>query len=221
MSLQAKLDAFRADFETNIAPPAAVAIIHKAPEDLIASGQPDRALKAGDIAPDFTLPDANGSMVSLSALLTAGPVVVTFYRGVWCPYCNIDLKAIEETADAVRATGATLVAISPQTPTNSRRSQRDNGLSFSILSDAHLAVSDQFGIKFTLPADLLALYQSFGIDLEASNGDASGALPMPGRFIIGTDGRIAYAEVNADYTIRPEPSDLLPVLKALATRLAA
>lgn len=215
MSLQDKLDAFKADFETNVAPPAAVAVMHRATADLIATGQAERALKAGDRAPDFTLSDADGAPVSLAGLLAKGPVVLTFYRGVWCPYCNIDLKAVEEVAGQVRALGATLVALSPQTPVNSRKSQRQNGLSFPILSDAGLKVAEQFGIKFAMPAELIELYKAFGNDFAVINGDDSWTLPMPGRFVIDRDGVIAYAEVSPDYTRRPDPAELLPVLARL------
>ena len=215
MSLQDKLDAFKADFETNIAPAAAVAIIHKTTDELIASGAADRALKAGDRAPDFALPDADGNIVRLSDLLASGPVAISFYRGVWCPYCNLELKALEEAVGDIRARGAQLVAISPQNGQQSRKSQRDNGLSFPILSDAHNAVAEAFGLRFKLQDELVALYKSFGIDLNASNGDDRWTLPMPGRFVIGTDGIIAYAEVNPDYTRRPDPSEMLPVIDRL------
>lgn len=220
MSLQDKLDAFKADFETNIAPAAAVAIIHKTTAELIASGAADRALKAGDRAPDVALPDADGKIVRLSNLLASGPVAISFYRGVWCPYCNLELKALEEAVGDIRSRGAQLIAISPQNGQQSRKSQRDNGLSFPILSDAHNAVAESFGLKFKLQDDLVALYKSFGIDLNASNGDDSWTLPMPGRFVIGTDGIIAYAEVNPDYTHRPDPSEMFPVIDRL-TRVGA
>ena len=127
MPLQDRLDAFKADFEGKKAPPEAVAVMHKATADLIASGQAERALSVGDRAPAFTLPDANGAAVSSTDLLSSGPLVVTFYRGVWCPYCNLDLQAIEATANEIRALGASLVAISPQSVVNSRRAQRENG----------------------------------------------------------------------------------------------
>ncbi len=221
MSLQDKLDAFKADFEGNKAPPHVVAIMHKATADLIATGQADRALKAGAIAPKFELPDAHGKMVSSAGLLAKGPLVVTFYRGVWCPYCNMDLQAIEEAAYEIRALGASLVAISPQTAPNRRKSERENALSFPILSDHGNAVANAFGLRFRLPDDLIAVYKGFGNDLAIGNGEDSWTLPMPARYVIGTDGVIAYAEVNPDYTRRPDPSELLPVLRRLRTAAAA
>jgi len=221
MSLQDRLDAFKADFENNKAPPEAVAAFHRATAELIASGQAERALKAGDRAPAFTLPDADGVAVSSSDLLARGPLVLTFYRGVWCPYCNLDLQAIEAAANEIRGFGASLIAISPQTPANSRRSQRENKLSFPILSDHGGAVANAFGLRFRLPDYLIAFYKQFGVDLAVHNGEPGWSLPMPSRYIIGRDGAIAYAEVNPDYTRRPDPADLFPVLRRLKAVRAA
>ena len=135
MSLQDKLDAFKADFEGKKAPREVVAVMHKATADLIASGQAERTLKVGARAPTFALPNAQGELVRSTDLLARGPLVLTFYRGIWCPYCNMDLQAIEAAAEEIRALGASLVAISPQTAPNRRRSERENALSFPILSD--------------------------------------------------------------------------------------
>jgi peroxiredoxin len=221
MSLQDKLDAFKAEFEGKKAPPAAVAVMHKATADLIASGQTDRALNAGDRAPKFALPDAHGQTLRSADLIADGPLVLTFYRGVWCPYCNMDLQAIEAAANDMRALGASLVAISPQTAPNRRKSERENALSFPILSDHGNAVAHKFGLRFRLPDDLIAVYKGFGNDLTIGNGEGSWTLPMPARYVIGTDGILAYAEVNPDYTRRPDPAELLPVLRRLRTDAAA
>ena len=154
-------------------------------------------------------------------LLKKGPLVLTFYRGVWCPYCNMDLQAVEAAANDIRALGASLVAISPQTAPSRRKSERENGLSFPILSDHGNALASQFGLRFRLPDELIAVYKGFGNDLAIGNGEDSWTLPMPARYVIATDGTIAYAEVNADYTRRPDPSELLPVLRRLQTHAAA
>ena len=220
MSLQDKLDAFRADFEGKKAPPEVVAIMHKATADLIASGQADRALKAGARAPEFALPDGHGVLMRSADLLGRGPLVLTFYRGIWCPYCNMDLQAIEAVAGEIRALGASLLAISPQTAPNRRKSERENALSFPILNDHGNAVANFFGLRFRLPEDLIALYKGFGNDLTIGNGEDSWTLPMPARYVIGTDGVIAYADVNPDYTRRPDPSELVPVLRRLRTNAA-
>lgn len=221
MALQDQLDALKHDFETNIAPPAVVEAIHRSTDDLIASGQAERALKAGDRAPDFSLTDAEGNAVSLAELLAKGPLVLTFYRGVWCPYCNLDLKALEAASGEIRARGASLAAVSQQTAPNSRKAQRVEGLGFPILADPGGQVGDAFGLRFQIPEYLKAIYLQLRVDLAVINGEASWTLPMPARYVIGTDGVIAYAEVNPDYTRRPDPSELLPVLDRLATSKAA
>jgi len=216
MSLKEKLDAMRAEKEEGrIFPPDVVAQMHKSTAELVASGQAERALKAGDLAPSFVLPDANGALVPSQELLARGPLVLTFYRGVWCPYCNLDLQAIEEVAPRIRALGATLTAVSQQTAPNSRKSQAENNLSFPILNDKGGETGAAFGIRFRLPDDLMALYKRLKVDLAIVNGEPSWTLPMPARYVIGQDGVIAYAEVNPDYTRRPEPDELLPVLEHL------
>lgn len=225
MSLQDRLDAFKSDFENGrftLKPSKeALAIMHRATTALIASGQAERALKAGDLAPAFTLNDQDNKPVSSRVLLAKGPLVVSFYRGVWCPYCNLELQALEAALPELETRGAGLVAISPQTAPNSRKSARDNNLTFPILSDAMCEVADAFGIRFTLPDDLVALYKNFKNELPAFNNDPAWVLPMPARFVIGMDGIIAYAEVNPDYTRRPDPSELLPALDLLRRHTAA
>jgi len=225
MTLQDRLDALKADFEAGRFPlvPTAQQIetMRRATEELIASGQAERALKAGDKAPEFTLKDPDGKPVSSRELLGKGPLVVSFYRGVWCPYCNLELQALEAARPAIEARGASLVAISPQTASNSRKSQRDNKLSFPILSDVKSEVANAFGIRFALPDYLIGLYKSFKNDLPNFNDDPSWVLPMPARYVIGRDGIIVYAEVNPDYTHRPDPSGLLPVLDRLKVDAAA
>src|ERR1700727_935480 len=206
LPLQGKLDALKAEFETNIAPAPVVEALHRATDEVIASGAPGKALKAGDVAPAFTLPDADGKPVSSRDLLAKGPLVVTFYRGVWCPYCNLELQALQATLPEIAARGASLVAISPQTAPNSRKSQRENKLAFPILSDEKSRIAAAFGLRFSLPDYLVELYKGFKNDLPAFNDDPSWVLPIPSRYVIGTDGIIAYSEVNPDYTQRPHPS---------------
>lgn len=225
MTLQAKLDAFKADFEAgkppyNV-PRTVIETMHRATAELIASGAAGRALKAGDKAPAFTLNDPEGKPVSSAGLLAKGPLVLSFYRGVWCPYCNMELQALEEALPGFQALGASLVAISPQIPVNSRKSVRQNGLSFPILSDTHNDVAAAFGLRFEMQDYLVALYKSLKNDLPSFNGDESWTLPMPGRYVIGQDGVILYAEVNPDYTRRPETQDMLPALRRAAGNVAA
>ncbi|HEY0912577.1 MAG TPA: peroxiredoxin-like family protein [Bradyrhizobium sp.] len=225
MALQDRLDAFKSDFVSGKLPfkpsKERLATMQRATDELIDSGQAQRAKKAGDTAPEFTLLDPDGQPVSSRNLLAKGPLVISFYRGVWCPYCNLELQALQETLADITARGASLVAISPQTAPNSRKSQRDNKLGFPILSDVKSQVASAFGIRFALPPDLVEVYAGFGNDLPKINDDPAWVLPMPARYVVGTDGIISYAEVNPDYTHRPDPSELLPVLDHLKTSKAA
>ena len=225
MSLQDRLDAFKADFEAGrlaFKPtPQMLDLMHRGTAELIASGQALNAKKAGDKAPEFVLNDPDGHPVSSQALLAQGPLVISFYRGVWCPYCNMDLQALQAAVPEIAARGAGLVAISPQTAPNSRRSQRDNKLTFPILGDEKSRVAAAFGLRFSLPDYLIELYKGFRNDLPTVNDDPAWVLPMPARYVVGTDGVIAYAEVNPDYTQRPDPSELLPVLDRLRVNAAA
>ncbi len=225
MSLQDRLDALKADFEAGRFPlkPTAeqLAVMARSTDALIASGQAERALKAGASAPSFELDDSEGRRVRSRSLIARGPLVVSFYRGVWCPYCNLELQALEAVLPDIAALGESLVAISPQTPANSRNSKRDNKLSFPILSDVNSNVAEAFGLKFALSDELIELYRAFGNDLPRINRDPTWVLPMPARYVIDREGIIAYAEVNPDYTHRPDPSELLPVLDCLRARTAA
>jgi peroxiredoxin len=221
MTLQSRLDAFKADFEAgkppyNV-PPSVIEIMHRATNELIASGAAARALKAGDKAPAFTLNDPDGHPVNSADLLQRGPLVLSFYRGVWCPYCNMELQALEAAKPEFDKLGASLLAISPQTAPNSRKSVRQNNLTFPILSDGKGTVAAAFGLRFQLQDYLVGLYKSLKNDLPSFNDDPGWTLPMPGRYVIGTDGMILYAEVNPDYTRRPDPEELLPALRQAAS----
>ena len=226
MSLQNQLDDFRTKFESGgppfHAPRSIIDTIHRATKELIASGQAARAKKVGDAAPSFELKDPDGRVVNSAELLTRGPLVLTFYRGAWCPYCNLDLQALQKALSEIVVRGASLVAISPQNAANSRKAIRQHDLEFPILSDPAGDISAAFGLRFAFPDYLIDLYKNvFKNDLTLVNDDSSWTLPMPARFVIGKDGVIAYAEVNPDYTKRPDPSELLPTLDRLAARSAA
>lgn len=222
MALQDKLDAFKADFKAGkapyFAPPEIHPIMERATAELIASGQAARAVKAGDLAPTFRLKDQDGNEISSVEMLKQGPLVVTFYRGVWCPYCNLELQALNEALPELQHHGANVVAISPQSAVNSRKSVRVNGLNFPVLNDARNETATAFGLRFALPDYLIDLYKTLRNDLPAFNGDPGWTLPMPARYVIGTDGIVSYSEVNPDYTHRPDPSEMIPVLEKLAQR---
>lgn len=141
--------------------------------------------------------------------------MVTFDRGVWCPYCNLELQALEAARGEIESRGATLVAVAMQNASNSRKSKRENQLGFPILVDFKGAVAVQFGLCFKLSDELVGVYKQFGNDLAQINGEPSWTLQMPARYVIDQDGVVAYAEINPDYANRPDPSELLPVLDSL------
>ncbi|MEM8613626.1 MAG: peroxiredoxin-like family protein [Cyanobacteria bacterium P01_H01_bin.105] len=186
-----------------------------ATEALESAGLANQALTVGDTAPDFELPDATGKTVRLSELLKQGPVVINFYRGEWCPYCNLELRAFQNLLPEFKQAGATLVAISPELPDHSLSVTEKHSLEFAVLSDVGNQVSRQYGLVFTLDASLKPIYQNFGIDIPTSNGDDSYELPMPATYVIDSSGRIRYAFAEADYTQRAEPQDVLAVVNEL------
>lgn len=216
MKLQDKLDAFTVELiDSGKIPKPVVDQLMAGIKEQVESGKASRALKAGDVAPKFTLNDPAGVSVSSSALLARGPIVVSFYRGFWCPYCNLELQALEAARADIQSRGASLVGISMQNAANSRKSMRENKLGFPVLIDAGGAIAAEFGLRYSLSPQMIDLYKALGNDLEVFNGESSWSLPMPGRYVIGQDGIVAYSEVNPDYTHRPDPSDLFPVLDQL------
>ncbi|MEM1055641.1 MAG: peroxiredoxin-like family protein [Bacteroidota bacterium] len=176
--------------------------------EMAASG----ALGVGDTAPDFALPGVDGETVQLSTLLQSGPVVLTFYRGAWCPYCNTQLRDYQESLREIEAQGATLVAISPQTPDSSLTVQEKNDLAFPVLSDAEGAVSDAYGLTFEVDEATRERYAAVGVDLEQYNGTDGWKLPVPGTYVIAQDGTIQAAFVEADYTQRASVRQILDAL---------
>ncbi|MDI3418746.1 peroxiredoxin-like family protein [Streptomyces luteolus] len=190
-------------------------IMHRAGQELADSGQADRALTVGAPAPRFSLSSATGQVVSLEDLLADGPVVLTFYRGAWCPYCNIALRSLQQHHDAITARGARLVAVSPQIPDESLTLTEKHTLAFDVLSDIGSDTAKQYGLAFDLPDDLAAVYGKLGFDLQRVNGGHPRTLPLPATYVIARDGAIRWAFVNSDYTIRAEPADILAALDAL------
>lgn len=195
--------------------PQRVATMEAATAALRASGIEDRALKVGDTVPALNLPDALGRPVDLHTLWARGPLVVIFYRGGWCPYCNLELRAWQQRLDALRHRRALLVAISPQTPDNSLSTAEKNVLAFPVLSDSALDAARAFGIAFTMPQELVDLYVSIGNDLPALNGNGQWVLPIPATYVIDRHGRIAFAHVQADYRQRAEPDEVMTAVSSL------
>lgn len=172
-----------------------------------------KALKTGDQIPEITLPNAAEKNISLQEILLEKKVVLSFYRGGWCPYCNLELQALQKALPEFEKYGATLVAISPETPDNSLTTSEKNNLSFEVLSDLDNQVAQKFNLVFTLPEDLIAIYNGFGIDLEQSNGNSNQQLPISATYIIDQDGTILYDFIQEDYKERADPEDIINFLK--------
>ena len=212
MPLKDELDKLRAASAQKF-PPETLAVMQGATKDLIATGIAEQSAGEGSAAPDFSLPNAHGEPVASEALWGDGPAVVSFYRGGWCPYCNIELKALQDRLPEIEALGARLVAITPETPDNALSTQEKNEIGFDVLSDGGNRVASAFGLTFRLPDEVNDIYKGFGIDLEASNGEGSQTLPVPATFVIGKGGTVLKAFVDADYTQRLEPDEIVAALK--------
>ncbi|MEQ8817371.1 MAG: peroxiredoxin-like family protein [Thalassobaculum sp.] len=193
-----------------------IAAYEKGIDELRADGIAGRALAVGDSMPGFALPNADGATVRSADLLGRGPLVVTFYRGGWCPYCNLELRAYQAQAARLAAAGATVVAISPEVPDETAKTVASNALAFDVLSDAGNAVARSFGLVFRLSDELVEIYRRNGNDLERRNGDGSWELPVPGTFVVDADGRVALADVDPDYTRRLDPEQVIAAVERLA-----
>ncbi|BCL82288.1 alkyl hydroperoxide reductase [Ktedonobacteria bacterium brp13] len=213
-NLQQQLDAQKAQAQAHM-PADFYDGINSDTNALVQSGLAEQSLKAGVQAPDFTLPDAKGTDVTLSTLLQQGLVVLTFYRGSWCPFCNLQLRAYQQILPQIQELGATLVAVSPQTPDNSLTIIEKQELAFPVLSDKGNAVARQYGLVFKISDQLRGLYEQYQLDLTQYNGDDTWELPMPGTFIIDKSGTIQLASVNADFMQRLEPAAILDSLRTL------
>ncbi|MCG3178179.1 MAG: Thiol-disulfide oxidoreductase ResA [Phycisphaerae bacterium] len=175
----------------------------------------ETSLHVGDAMPDFTLSDAQGRAVSLSTLRALGPVVIAFYRGGWCPYCNMELHALQQSLADFRAEGATLVAISPETQANAFETGHKDELGFPLLNDRDNALARRIGLVFKVEPELKEVYKGFGLDLAKSQGNDNWELPIPATYVVDPGGTIRYAYVDPDYTTRGEPKDILAALKKL------
>ncbi|MDP2524878.1 peroxiredoxin-like family protein [Maribacter dokdonensis] len=175
------------------------------------------ALKVGEQAPNFELPDALGNQIKLSGLLENGAVVVTFYRGSWCPYCNLQLRALQAKLPEIQSLGATLVAISPEVPDASMTKNEISEMDFTVLSDQDAKVASKYGVAWEVPEFLLDhMRVDRNLDLKQINNGNGTVLPIPATFIVGTDGAIQWSYVNVDYRTRSEPGEIVEALKSIS-----
>jgi peroxiredoxin len=208
LSLQEQLEDLTSKLRT-LVPADRLALVDRAAQELKNSGLAAQALKQGDHAPQFELPDGDGMIWRSDELLRTCPLVIVFYRGRWCAYCNTQLAALQEIHLQIAAAGAALIAISPQTQKHSYMTRDMHKLRFPILSDQGNIVARKFGLVYRLSPELQSLYESIYTKLPGYNGDQSWELPLPATFVIKKDGIISYSRVDADWRQRPEPVEIL------------
>ena len=215
MSLEQELAAFKAEF-SRTAPAGRAALYEAKIEQLRADFALASAVSVDEAAPDFALPNAAGKSIVLKQLLRSGPVILTFYRGGWCPYCNIQLRAYQSILPQISASGARLVAISPQLPDNSLDTVNKNALTFDVLSDVRNEVARSYGLVYSLPEEIRAALRSNNKALPSINGDDSWELPVPATYVVARDQHVALAYIEVDYRKRLEPKALLTCLNSLS-----
>jgi peroxiredoxin len=189
-----------------------LSIMDEATKTLVNDGISKQAIQKGEVFPDFSLKNVKSNSVSLKSLLKKGPLVISFYRGGWCPYCNIELRALQAILPELNERGANLVAISPETPDNSLSTSEKNNLSFEVLSDIDNLLAKQIGLVFKLPKEIQSIYDTFGIDVAKHNQNDKFELPVAATFVINENGTVVYRYVNEDYTKRAEISEILEAL---------
>jgi peroxiredoxin len=218
MSLKEQLAEYRAGWYQRV-PAERQAIMQRHIDQLRTGAIARTMLKVGDHAPAIVLENAKGAIVDVGMLLKKGPVIVTFYRGGWCPYCNLELKAYQDILPEIVAAGASLVAISPEKPDDTLSTAEKNALTFEVLSDVGQKVGRSFGLVYEFTEELKSAYRGFNLDIPARNGTpGEWALPVSATYVIDPDGSIIYAYSDVDYRDRADPRDVLKVLteKAVA-----
>jgi peroxiredoxin len=213
VTLQSELIAQKAAFEARVGARTA-ALVSSDIDALRATGIIERAARPGQPFPAAALLDAHGESFDLGSLASRKALIVTFYRGGWCPYCNLELRAYQALLPRIREAGAELVAISPEMPDRSLSTAQKNGLTFTVLSDAGGALATALGIRFELSESVLDFYRGNGLDLPSFNGDGRWSLPLPATFVLARGGVIAASFIEADYRKRAEPSAVIAALNA-------
>jgi peroxiredoxin len=215
--LQDQLDTITANTRT-LVPAERLAIGERAIAELFATGIEDRILPVGASAPDFVLPDASGRIQRSRDLLALGPLIITFFRGRWCPYCMTELETWRNLYGQIRSSGAFLVAVSPQTQRQSDFTSQQHGLPFPLLHDADSLLAARFGLVYTVPGYHQSYLRSILVNLPFLNGESSWTLPVPATYLLDMHGTVRFAEAHADFRVRPEPADVLYALSTLTRR---
>ncbi|MBW4643128.1 MAG: AhpC/TSA family protein [Goleter apudmare HA4340-LM2] len=213
MNLTESLNQIRSSFQNQAINDPSLSLIIQAINELKSTNIVDQSIKVGDIIPDFTLPNAFGQPVELQKLLASGPVVISFFRGSWCPFCNLELAALQQALPAIKTLGASLIAISPQASHYTRSTVEKHELRYEVLSDRHNHIAHQFGIVFQIPEYLRPELQKIGYALPRANGAQPFELPIPATFIVSQEGKVIYAFVDPDYTQRLDPIEIVTILR--------
>jgi peroxiredoxin len=208
MSLQSQLDELTAKLHAMV-PADRLAIVDRTAEELVSSQLAQHALKVGDQAPSFELPDGDGMRWRLENMLRGRPLVILFYRGRWCAYCNTQLAAMQAIHQQIALAGASFIAISPQTQKHTYMTRDMHKLRFPVLSDEGNQVARKFGLVYRLSPELQTVYESIMTKLPGYNGDQSWELPLAATYLVQPNGKISYARIDADWRHRPEPEELL------------
>jgi len=215
MQLEQTLAALRDKF-AKIIPDGASAIMESHIESLRKNGAVDQILKPGTKAPAFMLKNQRGEDISSVDLIKHGPLVVSFTRGSWCPFCAAEVRALNEVYEQFRQAGIELVVLSPQSPDSTQKQATAEKLKFNLLVDKDNEIGKAFGLVYTFPEDLKNVYRNvFKLDIQALNEASGWQLPIPARFVIDGSGVIRDAKADPDYRYRPEPSEVLEIAKKL------
>lgn len=191
-------------------------IYTKANQDLLKKALAKDALQVGDQIPHIQLSNHLGEMIDVDALLKKGPMIISFYRGAWCPYCNLELMLYQQKLKEIEDLGASFIAISPDLPDQSLTLSEKRSLKYHILSDIDNQVAKQFHLVFKVDADVIDIYNKKGFDLKKYQGNDLYELPMPATYIVDEQGTIRFAYVNELYVERLEPTDAIQALKKLS-----
>lgn len=214
MAQQVQLTAILDSF-SKIVPEPVESAITKARTNFIESFDPKTAIQVGDTLPEFRLSDAVGTECSSTELLKNGPLLITFYRGEWCPFCNVALVGFQKVLEDLQAKGVTLVAISPELPNQSLSAVEKHNLKFPVLSDVGNKYAKQLGILFQQPDSLRPIFEKLGHSLGERNGDDSFAVPVPATLLVDEKGIVRNTFIDADYVKRVEPSTVLEWIDGL------
>ncbi|EAY30326.1 peroxiredoxin-like family protein [Microscilla marina] len=220
MTLQEELDTLKAKAQSANGGETVLGH-HDFVQDINNSGKLEQVPQLGDIAPPFMLPDDKGNIVSSNTLLEKGPLIISFFRGDWCVFCSLELRALQRSLAEFKKLGASLIGISPQSVSYSHMVADKRNVQYNVLSDEGNKIADSYGLMFSMPNQMINAFSAFGVDLKAINGSQSSVdVPVPATFVLNAEGRVVYRFVDADYTKRAEPAAIIASLMEINAQAA-